>query len=35
MLRKWENAVIRKYGFENWRTVAVFRITEKIREIFR
>lgn len=26
MIEKIENAMIRKYGFENWRTIWVFRI---------
>lgn len=31
MIEKWQNKVIRKYGFENWRTLLVFNLT---REIF-
>ena len=31
MIKKWQNKVIRKYGFENWRTLLVFNLT---REIF-
>lgn len=27
MLKRIENKTIRKYGFENWRTILVFRIT--------
>ena len=33
MMNKIENAVIRKYGFENKRTIAVFRATEIMRKI--
>lgn len=27
MIAKIENYVINKYGFENWRTILVFRLT--------
>ena len=34
MLKKIEDYVIRKYGFEQTITIVVFTITEKIRKIF-
>ena len=30
MIQKWQDAVIRKYGFENWRTLLVFHLTRVI-----
>lgn len=30
MIENWQNKVIRKYGFENWRTLLVFRLTRVI-----
>lgn len=35
MINKIENAVIRKYGFENKITIAVFRFTEILRRLAR
>lgn len=33
MIRKIEDAVIRRYGFEHKITIAVFRITEILRRL--
>lgn len=33
MISKIENYVIRKYGFENKKTIVVFKITEILRKI--
>jgi hypothetical protein len=27
-LEKWAHKILRKYGFENWRTIWAFRIAE-------
>lgn len=27
MIKRLQDKVIRKYGFENWRTILVFRVT--------
>ena len=32
MLTKWENKVLRKYGHENWRTIATFHITTFLKK---
>ena len=32
MIKRIENKVIRTYGFENWRTILVFRITNFLRK---
>ena len=32
MIERIENAVIAKYGFENWRTILIFSITEKFHK---
>lgn len=35
MINKIEDAVIRKYGFENKMTILVFRMTEILRRLVR
>lgn len=32
MLQHLENKVIGKYGFENWRTILIFKITNFFRK---
>lgn len=32
-IKKIENAAIRRYGFENWRTILAFRLTAVLRAI--
>ena len=34
-LEQFEDEVIYRYGFENWRTVLVFKVTDFIRKIFK
>lgn len=33
LIEKIENASIRRYGFENWRTILAFRFTAVLRAI--
>lgn len=33
LVEKIENATIRRYGFENWRTILAFRLTSVLRAI--
>lgn len=33
LIEKIENATIRRYGFENWRTILAFRLTAVLRVI--
>lgn len=35
MLEKLENYIIRKYGFENWKTILIFKITNIVREYIK
>lgn len=30
MINKWAEKILRRYGFENWRTIWAFRIAEWI-----
>ncbi len=35
LIENMENKVIRKYGFENKKTILVFTITEKLRRLVK
>ena len=35
IIERLENGVIAKYGFENKRTIAVFRVTDILRKIVK
>lgn len=34
MIRQIENRAVRRYGFEAWQTIVIFKLTEIIRKIF-
>ena len=34
MIERLQNKVIRRYGFENWRTILIFKITEKFSKTY-
>lgn len=35
MLKRIENKVIHKYGFENWKTISVFKTTNFLRKFLK